>query len=390
MIDFLIFYPSKARTIQLETVILALHQRGKRVALLTTCERGPLHDHLAGEGIEVYVHAPPTARSLFYYLRQIHHLASFCRRHDVAVVFSNLQHANFIAAFAQFFTRARFVLFRHHFKFAFPGDEVRLPRSRTEGLFDHVINRLGRTIVVPSKGVLMGMLRVENADARRVQIVPYIYDFTQYGQPDADAVAQIRADHPARLLLVMSSRHIPYKRHRLAFQVFADLIREGYDIRVLVLDDGPERAELERFAQAQEISDRLTFLGFRRDFLDYLAAADLLVHPSLTEASSNVVKEVALLGRTAVVCDGVGDFSDYVEHGRTGYLVPRATDGSEIAGILRAVYDSPDALIDLGRELHEEVLNRFQITDERVERYLALARPARRRVGLRSRSARLR
>ena len=132
----------------------------------------------------------------------------------------------------------------------------------------------------------------------------------------------------------MSARLIPFKRHALVFPVVRDLVGEGLDVRMFVLDEGPERERLEGFVRAHRLEDRIIMLGFRTDSWTTWPL-DLLIHPSLTEASSSVVKEMALLGKTAIVCQGVGDFDEYLVHGRNAFLVPRSTDGSEIAAILR-------------------------------------------------------
>jgi glycosyltransferase involved in cell wall biosynthesis len=309
-------------------------------------------------------------------MHQAAHLARFCRQRRVKTVFSNLQHANFIAVVAQFAMRSRVIAFRHHFNFALPGDDISLETNRTERLFDKVINRLARTVVVPSSGVYKGMELVEGADMSRVVLLPYFYDFGQYDEPDEAAVAAIRNRYPARLRLLMSSRLVPFKRPGLALSVVRDLVAEGMDVRLLVLDDGPERPSVERFIDDHGLHDRITLLGFRRDVVNYMAAADVLIHPSITEASSSTVKEMGLLGRTAIVCAGVGDFDDFVEPGRNGFLVPRSTDGAEIAEAVRELYADPDRMRAMGSLLREAVIRRFSVTREIVDRYLELARPS--------------
>jgi glycosyltransferase involved in cell wall biosynthesis len=371
----LLFYPSNNRTVALETLTLAIHRRGVPIEVLTTCGPGPFHEFLSAHGVPTYAHPVTKGAPLLYYVRQILFLARFCRSHRITTVFSHLQHANLIAAFAQYLTPATVVLFRHHFRFVFPGDGIYVEPNRTERLFDIAINRLAGTIVVPSTGVYEGMRRLERVNMGRVRILPYVYDFEQYGRPNSDAVTAIRAQFPSRLTLLMSSRMVPLKRHALVFRVVQDLVREGLDVRLLVLDDGPERGALEDFVTGHGLGDRIIMLGFRSDFVDYMGAADLLVHPSLTEASSSVVKEMGVLGKTAIVCEGVGDFDEYLEDGRNAFLVPRATDGSEIAEVLRAVYADPACLAQLGQSLRDTVLDRFSVRPETVDRYLALADP---------------
>ena len=199
MIRILVFYPSNKRTIQLETTILAIHRRGVEIELLTTCEPGPLHEFLSSQGVPTHAHPLSKRWSFGYYVRQIRYLAQFCRKRDFTTVFSNLQHANFIAVFAQYLSPAKFVIFRHHFNFALPGEDIPLKPNRMERIFDRVINRLARKIVVPSSGVYEGMRTVEHADMSRVTILPYMYEFDRYGQPNPEAVDSIRSQYPAQL-----------------------------------------------------------------------------------------------------------------------------------------------------------------------------------------------
>jgi glycosyltransferase involved in cell wall biosynthesis len=369
----LFYYPSNKRTVALETLILDVHRRGVHIEVLTTCEAGAFHAYLAEHGIPVHTHAVPQKISLYYYVRQILHLAKFCRSRGITVVFSNLQHANFIAVFAQFLMPARVITFRHHFKFTLPGDAVALEPNRMEGVFDSAINRLSRRIVVPSSGVYDGMRAVETVDMNKVEVLPYVYDFSRYGQPDPDAVERIRNEYPARLRLLMSSRLIPFKRHNLIFPIVKELVRGGSDLCMLVLDEGPEKATLEAYIEQHRLERHIIMLGFRTDYLNYMAASDILVHPSLTEASSNVVKEMGLLAKTVIVCEGVGDFDEYLTDGRNAFLVPRTTDGSDIAEVIRGLYGDPSRLQGLGQSLRESVLERFGTNPKTVDRYLELA-----------------
>jgi glycosyltransferase involved in cell wall biosynthesis len=368
----LLFYPSNARTVALETMMLALHRAGIEIELLTTCESGPLHDYLRIQGVPAHAYTVPRRPAISFYLRQVLHLIRFCRRRRINVVFSHLQQANVISVCARPFLGARVVPFRHHFTFVFPGDGIRLERNRSEDLLDWVISHLSKTVIVPSQAVADGIHSIEGVDRRRLKVVRYMYDFSGYPEPDRDAVDAISARFPARLTLLMVSRLVPLKRPDVAFAAVRDLVRDGLDVRLFVLGEGPLRDSLEAFVNEHDLGDRIIMLGQRRDVINYMAAADLLVHPSLTEASCNAVKEMALLGRTAVVCGGVGDFDDYIEDGRNAFVMSRPGSARELAEIIRDVYDSQERLGTLGSELRAAVLERFGISDERVADYLEL------------------
>lgn len=368
----LLFYPSNGRTVALETMLLALRRAGIEIELLTTCEPGPLHDYLRAQGVPAHAYTVPRRPSISFYLRQSLHLVRFCRRRKIDVVFSHLQQANMISVCAQPFLGTRVVPFRHHFTFVFPGDDIQLERNRSEDLFDWVIGHLSQRVIVPSQAVADGIHTIEGVARKRLKVVRYMYDFSGYPEPDRGAVEAIRASFPARLTLLTVSRLVPLKRPDVTFAAVRDLVRDGLDVRLLVLGEGPLRESLEAFVSEHDLSARIVMLGQRSDVVNYMAAADLLVHPSLTEASCNAVKEMALLGRTAVVCDGVGDFNDYFEDGRNGFVMHRPGSAQELAEIIRDVYESQERLGTLGAELRAAVLERFGVSDERVADYLEL------------------
>lgn len=70
----------------------------------------------------------------------------------------------------------------------------------------------------------------------------------------------------------------------------------------LIVGDGPERKELERYFEEEGLSNRVIFTGYvpHKEIKDYYKAADLFVFASLTETQGLVVLE-ALASGTPVV-----------------------------------------------------------------------------------------
>jgi glycosyltransferase involved in cell wall biosynthesis len=85
--------------------------------------------------------------------------------------------------------------------------------------------------------------------------------------------------------------------------------------------DGPLRLELEAQASALGIAERCVFLGERSDVPDLLAAADLLVLPSLFEGLPLSVLE-AMAAERPVVATAIGGTDEAVVHEQSGLLVP--------------------------------------------------------------------
>ncbi len=103
-----------------------------------------------------------------------------------------------------------------------------------------------------------------------------------------------------------------------------------------------------------------------------MKAADLLIHPSVTEASNNVVKEMALLENPAAVCRNVGDFNDYIEENRNGYFLESDKLEANIEAVIRDAYADTDKLKRLGKELRKDVIWRFGDSPVNRQRFLDL------------------
>jgi glycosyltransferase involved in cell wall biosynthesis len=91
-------------------------------------------------------------------------------------------------------------------------------------------------------------------------------------------------------------------------------------VHYLVVGDGPHRSELERLAASTGMPDRFTFCGNRTDINRMLAAPDLFLLPSHTEALPTVVAE-AMASGLPIVATTVGGTPEMVDTD-AGILVP--------------------------------------------------------------------
>ncbi len=106
--------------------------------------------------------------------------------------------------------------------------------------------------------------------------------------PDVTAAAAALRD---RRFCVAVGRLVPNKRVDLALDYAA-----AHGLPIIVIGDGPERARLEAHARDAGADARFVGLVARRDALAWIAAADLLVHASVAEGLSTVIREAEALG----------------------------------------------------------------------------------------------
>ncbi|MGY1630919.1 glycosyltransferase [Geodermatophilus sp. SYSU D01186] len=123
--------------------------------------------------------------------------------------------------------------------------------------------------------------------------------------PALAAPARADVDGPLRLLFV--GRLSPRKGPQVAVATLQELLVRGVDARLTVVGavfEGYEwfEDELRRSVSAAGLDDRVEFLGFRSDVWPHLAAADVVLVPSVQEESfGNTAVEAVLAARPLVV-----------------------------------------------------------------------------------------
>lgn len=138
------------------------------------------------------------------------------------------------------------------------------------------------------------------------------------------------------------------KGHRAAFEAIAGLSRDPQTAhaRLLVLGDGPARAEIQSLARP--FGDRIIFCGHRDDVPAILGASDILVHPSVHDAFPTALLE-AMAASLPVVATNVGGIPEITLAGVTGELVEAPATGTSLAEALRPLVRDSARRAELGR-----------------------------------------
>lgn len=111
-------------------------------------------------------------------------------------------------------------------------------------------------------------------------------------------------------------------------------------LQLLLIGDGPERAQLAALAQKLGIVDKIMITGWRDDVPRLLRALDLFVLPSLAEGTPLTILEAMAAGLPVVATD-VGGVADLVVAGKTGTLVP-ASDHKALAEAMNGYFTDPE------------------------------------------------
>jgi L-malate glycosyltransferase len=353
-LNILFYYTDKERAVSLSSLMIAFQKQGHQVYLLTHSAEGPLHQQVKVYGVKTFSHVIQKTSFLFY-LRHLLHLLKFISKNRCDIVYSHIQQANIIACFAQYFTYARVILCRHHSDYVYKGN------SFNPKLFDRIINLFGKEFVVPSKKVFNQMVNVEKVRPDRIHLIPYAYNFAEYPKADYNIVNELKLAYPCKLSLLTIARLISEKRHIILFQAINYLVNKGYDIKLIILGDGGERQDLGNYIKENKLQENIFMLGFRTDIMNFIAACDISVLLSESEASNSFIKESALQCKTAIVCDDVGDFNEYIKHNENGFLINKVNPQPELEKLLEDIYSGKTNIHGLGEKLYKSMIQLFSI-----------------------------
>jgi glycosyltransferase involved in cell wall biosynthesis len=128
-------------------------------------------------------------------------------------------------------------------------------------------------------------------------------------------------------------------------------------VRLLVVGDGPLRAELEATVASRGLSQSVRFTGFREDVSRILRGVDCVCIPSLWEILPYAALEAAACARP-IVATAVGGVPSVFRDRQTALLVP-PRDAAALAAALRYLAEAPTEARRLGRAAYEMVRSSF-------------------------------
>ncbi|MGH8550284.1 MAG: glycosyltransferase family 4 protein [Methylococcales bacterium] len=203
--------------------------------------------------------------------------------------------------------------------------------------------------VLPVTRVLADYLTRAGVPDARIQIIPNGINLAHFaGAPDS-IEAKVRLGLEGRIVLGFTG----FVRDWHGMDRMIDWIaRHRHDSRLhlLIVGDGPARADLEMQARAMQVAERITFTGLvpREEIPGMVAAFDIALQPAATEYASPLkLFEYLALGR-AVIAPRESNLLEILVDGDNALLFDGATPGAFESTLERLVNDA-----DLRRRLGE-------------------------------------
>jgi len=218
-------------------------------------------------------------------------------------------------------------------------------------------------VVAVSGAVEVAIRRRAGISAAKVEVIPNGIEVERWtGAAPADR--RSLGVEPDAVLLGVVGRLDAAKAH----DVLIDAVAAWGDpsVRVVVVGDGPLRAELEARAASRGVGERFLWLGVRSDVPAILAALDIYVQPSRFEGHSMALLEAMASGCACVTSD-VPEIEAVLG---TAGVRSRTGDARSLATELARLAADPDERRRLGAEARRRAC-RFSI-ETSAERYADL------------------
>lgn len=141
-----------------------------------------------------------------------------------------------------------------------------------------------------------------------------------------------------QVVAVTSGRFVNQKGHTYLIEAAEAIVREFPDIRFLWLGDGPLEGQFKEKIERLGLSENFIFAGMLKNVAEVLAAADLMVHPSVEEPFGIAVLEGMRAG-LPVIASRVGGIPEVVDEGTTAVLLPPRKPAEIVRAVLPMLND---------------------------------------------------
>lgn len=151
----------------------------------------------------------------------------------------------------------------------------------------------------------------------------------------------------------------PVKNLDLLLEASADVLDRIPNIEIILAGEGPSKEKLLQKAVRLGISNKVHFLGLRKDVPDLLSAIDIYTCTSDREGISLSILE-AMAAERAIIATAVGGNLELIESGKTGLLIDRG-DRPALAGAIAALANDTGHRQRLGRQAAQAVETNFSV-----------------------------
>ncbi|WP_207086428.1 glycosyltransferase [Phormidium pseudopriestleyi] len=173
---------------------------------------------------------------------------------------------------------------------------------------EQMMNGGATRIIVPSSYIGEILIKWQGVNHDKVDVIPYGFESAKYADPSPENIQRLRKDLGLNGHFVIGTfgRLHEEKGHRFLLPAIQQLKSRFPHLLLLVVGEGPERNAIAEQIQAAGLEDMVQLLGWRQDAMQLMAAADIVVQPTLQEAFSQVMIEALWMKKPLIITEVSG------------------------------------------------------------------------------------
>lgn len=176
------------------------------------------------------------------------------------------------------------------------------------GLCKSFFYRLGNDYYACSKKAAEWLFPRRLVKAGKVNIVYNAVDIDQFTyRPLLREEMRNKLGIKEELVLGHVGNFVYQKNHRFLIEIFKNLVAINSNVKLLLIGKGPQYEEIVKYVNTCGISDKVLFLGWRKDVADLYQAMDIFVLPSNFEGLPIVGVEAQSVGLKCIFSDKITD-----------------------------------------------------------------------------------
>ena len=269
------------------------------------------------------------------FIRKVLQTISLIRSFKPDVIQTHLFEAGIIGLIAGKFIGISVIHTRHHI------DEHYQSGTFVHRWLDRVVAKRSKHVVVCSAAAKKWLIEIEGIKETHITVINQGFDFS-FLSPTSDAIKKAKLDlnfSDENLNIICVARYSRAKGQNYLILALNDIVETIPKISLTFMGPGDSDWLFELVAEL-ELGKYVRILSSRDDVPACIAAADMIIHPSLADSFSQLAIEAQAVGGLLVASD-IAAVREQIIDGVTGVIVPPRNPKAIVEAILFLV-DNPE------------------------------------------------
>jgi len=180
------------------------------------------------------------------------------------------------------------------------------------------VTQFADKVVAVSNGVASYLSKQRQVPESKIQVIPYGVDLSKYSVQENSRIRREFGFSQKDIVIGLVGRLEPDKGHDFLIESAEQL--KNPNVKYVFVGKGGLESSFKKQIQERGLTEKFTFLGFRKDIHQILTMFDIVTLPSLHEGLPNAILEAMACGKP-IVGTAVGGIPEAVLHNKTGLVI---------------------------------------------------------------------